>query len=76
MAATAACAFVAARRISFAIPVACVLGGLGLLALALSVAFLRTLNGRLAKSIEAFSAIWTVLLYLTLGVVPLWVSLS
>jgi 4-hydroxybenzoate polyprenyltransferase len=76
LAATAACALVAAQRISFAFPVACVLGGFWLLAITLGVAFLHTESGRLAKSIEAFSAIWTVLLYLTLGVVPLWVSLS
>jgi 4-hydroxybenzoate polyprenyltransferase len=76
MAATLVCAFVAAQRIGFALPVVVVLGGMWLIAMALGVAFLRMISRRLAKGIEACSAVWTLALYLTLGVIPLWLSLT
>lgn len=72
MVATLACALVAAHRIRFVVPLSVVLGGLWLLAMALSVAFLRTVSGKLAKRIEVCSGVWTLALYLTLGVIPLW----
>ena len=72
MAATTGCALAAARPIGFAAPVAAVLGGLWLGAGTLGLAFLRTVNGRLAKGIEAYAGVWTLALYLSLGVVPLW----
>lgn len=71
MAATLACGLVAAQRIAFLPPFAVVLGALWLGALALGLAFLRTVDGRLAKRIELYSGVWTLALYLTLGVVPL-----
>ena len=71
MAATLGCALVAAQRIAFLPPFALILGALWGGALALGLAFLRTVEGRLAKRIELYSGVWTLALYLTLGVVPL-----
>jgi 4-hydroxybenzoate polyprenyltransferase len=68
---TLACAFVAARRIEFSVPVLAVLGTLWLGALVLGASFLRTVRGRLAKAVELYSGVWTLALYLMLGVVPL-----
>lgn len=71
MMATLACALAAAARIGFAVPVAAVLGVVLVVAGALGVAFARTSRGSLAKRVELVSGIWTLALYLTLGVVPL-----
>lgn len=71
LAATLACALVAAQRIGFVGPVAAVLGALWLAALALGLAFVRTVDAKLAKRIELASGVWTLALYLSLGVVPL-----
>lgn len=69
MAATLACAARAARAIGFAVPVAAAMGGLLALAAGAALAYLR---GRLhGKRIEAFSGVWTLALYLMLGLVPL-----
>ncbi|MEO6002221.1 MAG: UbiA family prenyltransferase [Opitutus sp.] len=73
MAATLACGGVAAQRIDFTTPVLVGLGVLWLLALGLAFAFLRSVQARLAKGIEVYSGVWTLSLYLMLGVVPLWV---
>jgi 4-hydroxybenzoate polyprenyltransferase len=70
-AATLACALVAAQRIQFTTPVLFVLGVLWLGAGVLGFAFVRTLKGKLAKGIEAYSGVWTLALYLMLGCVPL-----
>jgi hypothetical protein len=69
--ATLACALVAASRIGFATPVGVVLGVLGLGAVMLGLRFVATVSGRLAKTIELYSGIWTLGLYLMLGIVPL-----
>jgi 4-hydroxybenzoate polyprenyltransferase len=71
MAATLLFALVAAWRIAFAGPIGITMGVLWLGAAALGFTFLRTVNGRLAKSIEAWSGVWSLALYLTLGVIPL-----
>ncbi len=71
MAATLGCAMMAAGRIGFVAEVAWVLGGLWVGAAVLGGIFLKTLKGKLAKGIEAVAGIWTLALYLTLGVVPL-----
>ncbi|MET0261450.1 MAG: hypothetical protein ABW223_01035 [Rariglobus sp.] len=71
MAATLACGLMAANRIQFSMPVIVVLGTLWLVALVLGGGFLKTQNGKLAKGIEAASGVWTLALYLMLGVVPL-----
>ncbi|MEO7599029.1 MAG: hypothetical protein ABIV50_08865, partial [Opitutus sp.] len=74
MAATLTCALVAAQRIAFITPVSITLGTLWIGALLLGATFLRSLAGKLAKRIELYSGIWTLALYLSLGVVPLWVQ--
>ncbi|MFA6287690.1 MAG: UbiA family prenyltransferase [Opitutaceae bacterium] len=76
MAATLACALVAAGRIGFTVPVASVLVALWLGGAGLGFAFLCTVSGRLAKGVEAYSGVWTLALYLMLGVIPLWSRLS
>ena len=69
--ATAAFAFVAAWQIDFFVPVS------GLLAVLLTAAgiiagrFLRQPDAKRAKRIETASGLWTILMYLSLGAVPL-----
>jgi 4-hydroxybenzoate polyprenyltransferase len=70
-AATLGCALGAAHRIDFLGPVAIALGALWLVAQVLGWSFVATLRGKLAKGIEAYSGIWTLALYLILGVIPL-----
>jgi 4-hydroxybenzoate polyprenyltransferase len=72
MAATLACAAAAAHRIHFLTTVLAVLGALWIVAVALGASFVRSHRPRAAKGIEGFSAGWTLALYLSLGVVPLW----
>jgi 4-hydroxybenzoate polyprenyltransferase len=74
--ATLGCALVAAQRIAFTVTVAAVLGGLLAGAIALGMYFVRTARPRLAKTIEAYSGVWTLALYLTLGVVPLLIQIQ
>jgi len=74
MGATLACAVVAAQRIAFGVPVAIVMGALWLGAAALGFAFLKTVRGGLAKGIEKWSGVWSLALYLMLGVIPLWLK--
>ncbi len=71
LAATFVCAVIAAARIHFSGVVAIVLGLLLAAAVALAITFARTASGKLAKRIELVSGVWTLALYLTLGVVPL-----
>jgi 4-hydroxybenzoate polyprenyltransferase len=70
-AATLACAVVAARQIEFAVPMLLVLGTVWIAGVVLGVIFLRRTSGRLARGIETFSGVWTLVLYLTIGVAPL-----
>ena len=74
MAATLVCALVAAHRIQFINPVAITLGGLWAGAVLLGIRFINSLAAKLAKRIELYSGIWTLVLYLSLGVVPLWIK--
>jgi len=76
MGATLGCAWVAAGRIGFFVPVVVALGVVLAGAVVLGVAFVRTRSGRLAKGIEAASGVWTLALYLMLGVVPLLVKIG
>jgi hypothetical protein len=71
MTATLACALGAAQRIAFTAPVATVLGTLLLGGGVLGAMFLRAAGAKSAKGIEVFSGVWTLALYLMLGVVPL-----
>lgn len=69
MLATGVCAVMAAVKIEFAVPVMVALGSALLLAMAATAAYLRgSLSGR---KLEAVSAIWTLALYLMLGLMPL-----
>jgi 4-hydroxybenzoate polyprenyltransferase len=68
---TAALAVAAAWQVGWAVPLAVVLGVLLLLAAAVAGLFLRRPDGPGGKRIEAASGVWTLLLYLNLGVVPL-----
>jgi 4-hydroxybenzoate polyprenyltransferase len=69
MAATLGCAAMAAARIGFVIPVAVALGVLLCIALLMLPGYLR---GNLpGKRIESVTGLWTLTLYLSLGLVPL-----
>jgi 4-hydroxybenzoate polyprenyltransferase len=77
MAATLACALGAEHRIGFLAATGVVLGGLLAAGAGLGIAFVRTARGRLARGIEVYSGVWTLVLYLVLGVAPLaWRALS
>lgn len=68
------CAWMAATKIHFEKPAALILGGLGLIAIALGSAFLRQperTQGAWSKKFETLSGIWTLFLYLLLGAIPL-----
>jgi len=71
MAATLACAGIAAQRIAFTLPLLSTLGACWVAAAALGFLFVRTPQRKTAKGIEALSGVWTLALYLTLGVIPL-----
>lgn len=69
LASTFVCAVMAARAISFTWPVG---GGLGLLLVGAVVMVARYLSkGASGKGIENFAGLWTLVLYLLLGLVPL-----
>ncbi|HEY6871132.1 MAG TPA: UbiA family prenyltransferase [Geobacteraceae bacterium] len=70
---TALCAWRGARLIGFATPVAWLLAILLAAAASLAISFARApLAGR-GKRIELFSGTWTLLMYLSLGAIPLFV---
>jgi 4-hydroxybenzoate polyprenyltransferase len=71
MLSTAACATAAAVRIDWVVPMTTVLGLLLVVAAWLAGQFLRRPAMKSAKAIEMFSGVWTLLMYLTLGAVPL-----
>lgn len=71
LALTAFAACAAADRIEALFPTAVVLGTALITAGLLARAFLRSPATRIAKRIEAFSGLWTMLLYLSLGALPL-----
>ncbi len=70
--ATFACAVFAARRIGFTLPLSVALGLCLAGAIATGLVFLGTPQRKSAKRIESLSGVWTLALYLMLGVVPLW----
>jgi 4-hydroxybenzoate polyprenyltransferase len=70
--ATLGCAIMAARAIDFSLPVALGLGSVLLIALA--AIFRYAHRGVSGKKIELVSAVWTLALYLLLGLVPLWLK--
>jgi 4-hydroxybenzoate polyprenyltransferase len=68
---TAACALTAATWIDFVLPVAVILTLLLLTAAYNAARFLSDPDTRKGKRIETLSGIWTLLMYLSLGAVPL-----
>jgi 4-hydroxybenzoate polyprenyltransferase len=68
---TAVCAGVAAAQIDFALPITGLLGLLLVAAAVVGVGFLRTPVSARAKRVEALSGLWTLFMYLSLGVLPL-----
>jgi 4-hydroxybenzoate polyprenyltransferase len=71
MTATGAFAVAAARRIAFQAPAAFALGICILSAAALGAAFLTQGRTGGGKRLEAMAGIWSLVLYLSLGIVPL-----
>ena len=76
MLATASFAVLAALSIAFVLPVAIALAGLWLVAAIVAVRFLQQPESRHAKWFEAMSGVWTLVLYLCLGAIPLLVKLG
>jgi 4-hydroxybenzoate polyprenyltransferase len=72
---TAGCALLAAMQIHFGVPVAILLTVLLVVAAGLGLRFLRQPSAGRAKAIELTSGIWTLLMYLSLGILPLAVKL-
>lgn len=68
---TYVCAVAAAARIHFAAPVAAILGVMLAATVALGVVFLRRPDSGRGKWIERISGLWTLVLYLSLGALPL-----
>jgi 4-hydroxybenzoate polyprenyltransferase len=64
-------ALLAAREIGFALPVAGLLAAFLILATVNAVYFLHTPVTRRAKQIETMSGLWTILMYLSVGAIPL-----
>lgn len=71
MALCAASALMAARAIDFLLPAAAVLATLFLAALVLGLRFLKTTASGAGGRLELLSGIWTLAMYLIVGVVPL-----
>jgi 4-hydroxybenzoate polyprenyltransferase len=71
MTTTAICAVGALAVIDFAVPGAVGLGTLLAVAVVLAARFLHALAPRGGKRIELFSGLWTIGLYLGIGVIPL-----
>jgi 4-hydroxybenzoate polyprenyltransferase len=69
--ATAGFAFLAAWQIDFFVPVSVLLAVLLLAAGVIAGRFLRQPDAPRAKAIETASGLWTILMYLSLGAVPL-----
>ncbi len=68
---TAGLAVVAALQVDFLGPMICVLTLLLIAAAGVAVDFLDDPTRKASKMIETFSGVWTLLLYLSLGAVPL-----
>jgi 4-hydroxybenzoate polyprenyltransferase len=71
MLATAACATLAARRIGFTLPVAAGTAMIFLLGLVTGTNFLRSPRPGNGKRFELLAGVWTLVLYLSLGAIPL-----
>jgi 4-hydroxybenzoate polyprenyltransferase len=69
---TAACAALAASQIDFLLPVIAVLAVLLLTAVNITGRFLHAPDTASAKRLEVFSGVWTILVYLSVGVAPIY----
>lgn len=74
MGATLLSAGIAGARIAFAAPLLAVLGTCLVVAALCGRAFLHSPEPKASKRIEALSGVWTLALYLVLGVIPLWLK--
>lgn len=74
MGATLICAGIAGARIAFAAPLLAVLGTCLVVAALCGRAFLHSPEPKASKRIETLSGVWTLALYLVLGVIPLWLK--
>ncbi len=68
---TFGCAFLAARRIGFVVPLGIALGATLVAAVLIGILFLRRQTPGAGAWIENWSGIWTLVLYLSLGPAPL-----
>jgi 4-hydroxybenzoate polyprenyltransferase len=71
MMATGFCAFQASTRIHFAAPLALLTGALFIVSCGAAAGFLKESSAGGGKRFEAISGLWTLMLYLGLGLVPL-----
>ena len=71
MGTTAAAAIMAARRIAFTVPALFTYGAMLILSAAIAATFLRNPVPGRGKWIETISGIWSLVLYLSLGTVPI-----
>jgi 4-hydroxybenzoate polyprenyltransferase len=76
MAACAACALMAARSIGFLVPAAAVLASLLLTAALMGLRFVRSSSTGGGRRIELLSGVWTLSMYLIVGVVPLAIRIA
>jgi len=76
VAASAGCALMAARAIDFLLPAATVLGAAAFGALCLARTFRENASAGSGKRFETFSGLWTLALYLMLGLVPMAFAIS
>lgn len=75
LAATLVSAYFAAQKIDFVRGVLWTLGPLALLAAGVAIVFVRSPRVKLAKLFEPLAGVWTIALYLSIGVVPMLVKL-
>jgi len=76
LAVTAVFALLAALQLRFALPTSVVLALLLTVASGGALGFLRAASSRRAKRIELIAGVWTLLMYLSLGAIPLFVKLA
>ena len=68
---TSMCAAMAARQIDFLLPGAIVLTTLLAAAVPIAGKYLRAPGTNVAKSFKAYSGVWALVIYLTLGIIPM-----
>jgi hypothetical protein len=71
IACTAGFAYVAAQGIGFARPILILLLALFFVAVAVSLFFLQGAVAKRGKLVEAMAGVWSLLMYLSLGFVPM-----